>query len=183
MMKSIGIFKKIVILLVVVLLVMGEIQGKEEHEVKRDSKEYNAVLNFTQKFINVYVERQYIYSDNKEMKDIEHEFFDEETIVGPPGDQDTGMKVYIINSFKIDKIIDEGDGYHVSVIFETLKKCNISMDKKIVCKTYKNNEEVGLSIKKSGSNFKIKFVTIGGFLKGNLLKKYATNARYILQGI
>ncbi|WP_157435061.1 hypothetical protein [Leptospira noguchii] len=54
-MENIRIFKKVFILLVVFFLVLGEIQGKEEHEVKRGSKEYNAVLNFTQKFINVYV--------------------------------------------------------------------------------------------------------------------------------
>ncbi|RHX82836.1 hypothetical protein [Leptospira stimsonii] len=181
-MRSIKIFKKGISLLILGVLALGEIQG-EEHTVKKGSKEYNSVLNFAQRFINAYIEKQHIYSDNKDLKDLEHEFFDEETIVGPPGDQDTGIKIYIVNSFKIDEIIDEGDSYHVTVFFETSNKCNISMSKRIICQVYKKHEEVGLSIKKSGSNYKIKFVTIGGFLKENLLKKYASSARYSLQGI
>lgn len=108
-----------------IFLILIGISFQMHAQVNNNKEQYKDVKIFAERFVSKFVNVQYILSENKLVEPIEKEFFDDDTTVSPPGDQDTGIKINVIKSFRIDSISDKGSYYAVDIFF--LLRANVRL--------------------------------------------------------
>ncbi|UZN06682.1 hypothetical protein M5D10_12800 [Leptospira santarosai] len=179
--------KRLLTLLIVICCVtflegdsdMFDLNAQKAIDIK--SIEYKKITQFAENFLKEYISKQYIFSEASEMKSIESKFFDEKTTLGPPGDQDTGFVINVVENFKINEVLDLESYYEVSIFFDVKKECKLNGKSTISCKSVNIKKNVIFGIRKEGLRHVIDFVYGGAFIKEQLLDSYAKRMKYQVQ--
>ncbi|ASV11348.1 hypothetical protein [Leptospira santarosai] len=145
----------------------------EENKTER----YKDIKIFADRFVNKYINLQYILSENKLVEAIEKEFFDDDTTISPPGDQDTGIKINVVKSFRIDSISDEGDFFAVDVFFLVDSECKV-INENIKCVPFNKEKDVRFGVSRVNRKLKIRFVYSQIFTTKEQLLSYAKRMKY-----
>ncbi|EMO40150.1 hypothetical protein [Leptospira noguchii] len=160
-----------------IFLILIGISFQMHAQVNNNKEQYKDVKIFAERFVSKFVNVQYILSENKLVEPIEKEFFDDDTTVSPPGDQDTGIKINVIKSFRIDSISDKGSYYAVDIFFLVKSECKV-INNKIKCINYDKEKDVRLGVSRVNNNLKIRFVYSQIFTNKDQLLSYAKRMKY-----
>ncbi|WP_154643534.1 hypothetical protein [Leptospira interrogans] len=141
---------------VLVLLGIAIVSCSSKSEKKGDFME---VEKFANQFISEYLERKYMFSEEKEMKDIEKRYFDDDTTIDPGGDLASNPYIYVSNGFEIKNVNLEETFYGVNLEFKIIEECKINKDNVInlSCAKVSKIKKSRMGIRKTEQGLKVDF--------------------------
>ncbi|WP_078130683.1 hypothetical protein [Leptospira alexanderi] len=170
--------KVLVKLNVLILFGLMIVSCSSNTEKKEDLKK---IEEFANKFIAVYLERRYMFSDNSEMKEIEKKYFDDDTVISPIGDLDNPY-IYIAKNFKIANVDLEEGFYGVSIEFKIIEECRIDKNKitDIHCVKVDNFKKSRMGVRKTEQDLKIDFDFNSRIVSEKLFNSYVKRENYTI---
>ncbi|UPY77311.1 hypothetical protein FH581_000195 [Leptospira weilii] len=168
--------KVLVKLNVLILLGLIIVSCSSKTEKKEDLKK---IEEFANKFISLYLERRYMFSDNFEMKEIEKKYFDDETVISPIGDLDNPY-IYVAKDFKIANVGLEEGFYGVSIEFKIIEECKIDKDKitDIYCAKVDKFKKSRMGVRKMEQDLKVDFDFNSRIVGAKLFNSYVKKRNY-----
>ncbi len=148
---------------------------------KADSKEeLMKVEEFAKSFVTKYIEKRYIFSEQSEVKGIEKEYFNDETMLDPGGDLTMNPYVYVTNGFKIKKSTFEKDHYAVGIDFGIIRKCKFEMNNILRCVEVKYTEESFVGVRSANGGLKIYYDFPEKIVSEKLFNSYVKRENYTI---
>ncbi len=143
------------------------------------NEDLRKVEEFANKFISIYLEKRYMFSDNSEMKEIEKKYFDDETVISPIGDLDNPY-FYIAKDFKITDVGLEEGFYGVGIEFKIIEECKIDKNKitDIHCTKVDKLKKSRMGVRKTGQDLKIDFDFNSRIVGAKLFNSYVKKSNY-----
>ncbi|WP_061206280.1 hypothetical protein [Leptospira santarosai] len=148
---------------------------------KVDNKEdLRKAEEFAKSFMSKYIDKRYMFSEDFEMKEIEKEFLDDETIISPLGDLTMNPYVYVTNGFKVKEVVFEDNIYWARMEFKIIRKCKFEINNVLRCVEVSNTEKSSVGVRSVKDGFKISTDTTKKIVSEKLFNSYVKRANYTI---
>ncbi|MBW9233927.1 hypothetical protein [Leptospira santarosai] len=138
------------------------------------------VEEFAKSFVSKYIEKRYIFSERSEMKEIENEYFDDETMLDPGGDLTMNPYVYVTNGFKVKEVVFEDNIYWARMEFKIIKKCKFEINDILRCVEVSNTEKSSVGVRSVNDKLKIYYDYPEKIVSEKLFNSYVKRANYTI---